>query len=69
MNHTKTIYELFNSVPQPVLAEQKPKVDRCEQLLKSTGVNLNTIYATDYSDDASINNQVNHIISSMKTGR
>jgi len=69
VNHTKTIYELFNSVPQPVLAEQKPKVDRCEQLLKSTGVNLNTIYATDYSDDASINNQVNHIISSMKTGR
>jgi hypothetical protein len=69
VNHTKTIYELFDSIPQPVVAAQKPKVDRCEKLLKSTGVNIATIYATDYGDDASIKNQVEHIVSSMKTGR
>ncbi|MDP3468476.1 MAG: DUF4157 domain-containing protein, partial [Daejeonella sp.] len=69
VNHTKTIYEFFNSIPQPVVAAQKPKVDRCEQLLKSTGVNLNTVYATDYGDDTSVNNQVGHIVSSMKAGR
>jgi hypothetical protein len=69
VNHTKTIYELFDSIPQPVVAEQKPKVDRCEKLLKSTGVNIATIYATDYGDDASVKNQVEHIVSSMKTGR
>ncbi|MFZ4101473.1 MAG: hypothetical protein ACOYKR_05930, partial [Sphingobacterium thalpophilum] len=69
VNHTKTIYEFLNNVPEPNLLAQKPKVDRCEQLLKSTGVNTATVYATDYTDDSSVKNQVDHIVSSMKSGR
>ena len=69
VNHTRSIYEFFSTVPQPTLEEHKPKVTRCEQLLRSTGVTLATVYDTDYSNTGSVTKQVNNIIDAMKAGR
>ncbi|MES2004825.1 MAG: DUF4157 domain-containing protein [Bacteroidota bacterium] len=69
VTHTRTIYQYLSSVPQPVLAEHAPKVKTGEQLLKSTGVNLGTVYATDYSNGSDVNKQVSLIVETMKTGR
>ena len=69
VNHTKSIYEFLNTIPQPVMEASKAKVSRAESLLKATGANLATVYKTDYTMPASITNQVEHIVESMKAGR
>jgi hypothetical protein len=69
VNHTRSIYEFFSTVPDPVLEVHKPKVQRCEQLLRSTGVTMSTVYDTDYSNSGSVTKQVNTIIDAMKAGR
>lgn len=69
VNHTRSIYEFLSTIPQPVTEASKAKVSRAESLLKSTGANLATVYKTDYTAPASITNQVEHIVESMKAGR
>jgi hypothetical protein len=69
VNHTRSIYEFFSSVPQPTLEAHKPKVNRCEQLLRATGVTMSSVYDTDYSKAGSVTKQVNLIIDAMKAGR
>jgi hypothetical protein len=69
VNHTRSIYEFFSTVPQPTLEEHKPKVNRCEQLLRATGVTMASVYDTDYSNTGSVTKQVNLIVDAMKAGR
>lgn len=69
VNHTQTIYEFLNNINQPVTEAEKPKVDRGEQILRATGVNMATVLGTDYNDSKSVTRQVNLIVDAMKAGR
>jgi hypothetical protein len=68
VNHTRTIYELMASI-DPANEAKEPQVVKSEQLLKSTGVNISAVYATEYDDATSRQKQVRLIIEAMKAGR
>ncbi|MES2373012.1 MAG: DUF4157 domain-containing protein [Bacteroidota bacterium] len=68
VNHTRTIYEYMSAI-DPVSEANKAKVQRSDQLVRSTGVNISAVYATEYENTTSKKAQVNLIVDSMKAGR
>jgi hypothetical protein len=68
VNHTRSLYQYMQSAA-PASEGNKAKVQRAEQLLKATGVNTAAVYATEYDNASSKNEQVNLIVEAMKAGR